>query len=124
MYICKTGYLVYSRARGILRIQTRRQKMELETDIEKYFKRKVEKKGAWCPKWTSPGIRGVPDRLVFLPNGKIATVEMKRPKGGVVSKSQMKIAEKLRGLGHSVWRCYTKEEADYLIFLFEELGWL
>ncbi|MFD2305147.1 VRR-NUC domain-containing protein [Enterococcus termitis] len=98
--------------------------MILESDVEKYFKKKIEEKGAWCPKWESPGIRGVPDRLVFFPRGRMAAIEMKRPKGGVVSKSQEKIAEKLRNLDHSVWHCWSKEEADWLINTFEELGWL
>lgn len=98
--------------------------MILEKDVEKYFKKKIERRGAWCPKWESPGTRGVPDRLVFFPKGRIAAVETKRPKGGIVSRSQKKIAEKLRNLDHSVWQCFTKEEADWLIDTFEELGWL
>lgn len=98
--------------------------MILEKDVESYFKKEVEKRGAWCPKWESPGTRGVPDRLVFFSRGRTATIEMKRPKGGVVSKSQKKIAEKLRDLGHVVFQCWTKEEADWIIDRFEEWGWL
>ena len=53
MYICKMGYLAYSRARGILWIQTRRQDMQIENDIEKYLIRQIKRTGALCYKFTS-----------------------------------------------------------------------
>lgn len=50
---------------------------------EKYTEQRlvaeVRKRGGICPKWTSPGFDGVPDRLVFLPHGKFGMVEVKAP---------------------------------------------
>jgi len=39
----------------------------------------VKKHGGICPKFTSPGFDGMPDRLVLLPFGKFAFVEVKAP---------------------------------------------
>lgn len=39
----------------------------------------VKKHGGICPKFVSPGFDGMPDRLVLLPNGKFAFVEVKAP---------------------------------------------
>ena len=39
----------------------------------------VEKRGGMCPKLVCPGINGMPDRLVLIPGGKIAFVEVKAP---------------------------------------------
>ena len=39
----------------------------------------VKKRGGICPKWVSPGFDGVPDRIVLLPVGRIAFVEVKAP---------------------------------------------
>ena len=39
----------------------------------------VKARGGICPKWVSPSFSGVPDRLVFLPNGKFGLVEVKAP---------------------------------------------
>lgn len=39
----------------------------------------VKKHGGICPKWVSPGFDGVPDRIVLMPCGKLAFVEVKAP---------------------------------------------
>lgn len=39
----------------------------------------VKAVGGICPKFVSPGFDGMPDRLVLLPGGKIAFVEVKAP---------------------------------------------
>jgi hypothetical protein len=56
----------------------RRQKM-LEKEIEKKLVTAVKNMGGICPKFISPGLDGVPDRLVLLPQGKFAFVEIKAP---------------------------------------------
>ena len=53
----------------------------LEKTIEQELVNQVKKRGGICPKWVSPSFAGVPDRLVFLPDGKFGMVEVKRPKG-------------------------------------------
>lgn len=49
-----------------------------EKMIEHRLVSEVKRKGGICPKWVSPGFSGVPDRLVFLPNGKFGLVEVKQ----------------------------------------------
>ena len=48
-----------------------------EKIIEQKLVTAVKKQGGICPKFVSPGFDGVPDRLVLLPHGKIAFVELK-----------------------------------------------
>lgn len=52
-----------------------------ERRIEQRLVAEVKKRGGICPKWVSPSFSGVPDRLVFLPNGKFGMVEVKAPGG-------------------------------------------
>lgn len=51
----------------------------LEKEIEKALVRAVKKDGGKCLKFISPSFTGVPDRMVLLPKGKIAFVELKAP---------------------------------------------
>lgn len=50
----------------------------LERNVEIHFNRQVRKAGGISRKYTSPGRRGVPDRIAIL-NGHIYFVELKRP---------------------------------------------
>ncbi|HFI0029928.1 TPA: VRR-NUC domain-containing protein [Streptococcus suis] len=50
-----------------------------ERFVERKLVSEVKKRGGVCPKWVSPSFSGVPDRLVFLPNGKFGLVEVKAP---------------------------------------------
>lgn len=50
-----------------------------EKSIEQKLALMVKKRGGICPKWVSPGFDGVPDRIVLLPVGRIAFVEVKAP---------------------------------------------
>ena len=69
----------------------------LEKTIEQELVNQVKKRGGICPKWVSPSFAGVPDRLVFLPDGKFGMVEVKRPKGKphVLQMSRHKLLNKL-----------------------------
>ena len=49
-----------------------------EKTIEKKLVQAVKAVGGIAPKFTSPGFDGMPDRLVLLPHGKIAFIEVKR----------------------------------------------
>lgn len=51
----------------------------LEKYIEKQLITAVKKLGGICPKFISPSFDGVPDRLVLLPHGRFAFVEIKAP---------------------------------------------
>lgn len=50
-----------------------------EKNIEQHLVVAVRKHGGLCPKWISPGLDGVPDRLILLPGGHIAFAELKAP---------------------------------------------
>ncbi|HEM5982601.1 TPA: VRR-NUC domain-containing protein [Streptococcus suis] len=50
-----------------------------ERFVEQKLVSEVKKRGGICPKWVSPSFSGVPDRLVFLPNGKFGLLEVKAP---------------------------------------------
>jgi len=49
-----------------------------EKTIEQKLAAAVKSMGGIAPKFTSPGFDGMPDRLVLLPGGKLAFVEVKR----------------------------------------------
>ena len=49
-----------------------------EKTIEQKLVQAVRAMGGIAPKLTSPGFDGMPDRLVLLPKGRIAFVEVKR----------------------------------------------
>jgi hypothetical protein len=59
----------------------------------------VKKFGGECLKFTSSTQTGIPDRIVVLPKGRVAFVELKRPKGGRVEDLQKYQIKKLRKLG-------------------------
>lgn len=51
----------------------------LEKTVEKTLLMKVRGRGGLAFKFVSPGMAGVPDRVVLLPDGKMAFVELKAP---------------------------------------------
>lgn len=53
--------------------------MALEQKIEKQLTTAVRNHGGLCWKFTSPGTAGVPDRIIILPGGHIAFIELKAP---------------------------------------------
>jgi hypothetical protein len=72
----------------------------LERDIEKALVKRVGDLGGLCEKFTSPGRRNVPDRLITLHN-KIIFVELKAP-GEKVRGGQLRDHERRRALGCDV----------------------
>ena len=50
-----------------------------EKVIEQKLVAAVKKNGGMCPKFTSPGFDGMPDRLILMPGGRFAFVEVKAP---------------------------------------------
>ena len=50
-----------------------------EKQIEQKLVKTVKAKGGLCLKFVSPSFDGMPDRLILLPVGKIAFVELKAP---------------------------------------------
>jgi len=50
-----------------------------ESEIERHLTKRVKAIGGLCWKFTSPQMRGVPDRVVLLPGGITYWVELKAP---------------------------------------------
>lgn len=50
-----------------------------EKQIEQQLVKQAKKKGGIALKFVSPGFDGMPDRLVLMPYGKMAFVEVKAP---------------------------------------------
>lgn len=50
-----------------------------EKTIEKKLSDAVKARGGLAPKFTSPGFDGMPDRIVLMPGGHMAFVEVKAP---------------------------------------------
>ena len=73
-----------------------------EKVIEQKLVRAVKRACGLAVKFTSPGFDGMPDRLVILPKGRIAFIEVKAP-GLKPRQLQVKWHEMLRGLGCRVF---------------------
>lgn len=73
----------------------------LERDIEKALVKRVKALGGTAEKFTSPGRRSVPDRLVTLPGGVIVFVELKAP-GKKPTENQLRDHSRRRALGCDV----------------------
>jgi hypothetical protein len=87
--------------------------MDSEKQVEAYLRRRVTAAGGVARKWVSPGHNGVPDRLVFLPGGKIYPVEMKAPgRKANLSPGQRVEHTRLARLGAPVWVLSTRAEVD------------
>ena len=73
-----------------------------EMKIERALVKQIKHFGGLALKFTSPGFDGVPDRLVLLPGGKIAFVELKAP-GKKMRLLQVKRKSQLEALGFLVY---------------------
>ncbi|MDB2129687.1 VRR-NUC domain-containing protein [Enterocloster clostridioformis] len=73
-----------------------------ENVIERQLAMAVKKMGGMAVKFVSPGLDGVPDRIVLLPNKKMAFVEVKAP-GKKLRPLQEKRRRQLEALGFPVY---------------------
>lgn len=73
-----------------------------ESKVEKKLRTEAKRRGGWAVKFTSPGLDGVPDRLVLFPGGRLAFVEVKAP-GKKMRPLQERRADQLRTLGFQVY---------------------
>lgn len=74
----------------------------LEKQIENTLIRSVKKAGGIALKFVSPSFVGMPDRLVLLPDGVCAFVELKAP-GKKPRPLQVSRHKMLRSLGYRVY---------------------
>lgn len=86
-----------------------------EASIEGYLRERVEALGGVCIKLSPVGLRGVPDRLIVLSGPRVVFVELKRPKGGVISALQHWWRKRLLALGCEHHFVKTRVEVDALI---------
>ncbi|MCE3202488.1 VRR-NUC domain-containing protein [Paenibacillus sonchi] len=85
-----------------------------ETFLERKARLAVERSGGKMPKWVSPGNRGVPDRLVILPDGVTIYVEMKAP-GKPLEPLQRKWRKDLLALGHRHYKIDSEADIERFI---------
>ena len=88
-----------------------------EKTIEHRLVHIVKKMGGLCPKFVSPGMDGMPDRLVLLPGARFAFVETKAS-GKKPRPLQLHRHEQLRQLG---FRVFVLDSVDQCSVLLERL---
>ena len=86
----------------------------LERFIEQKLVARVRREGGLCPKFVSPGSDGWPDRLVLMPGGKIAFVELKAPQGRLRPLQVQRHAQ-LRDLGFLVFTVNDPEQIPEIL---------
>ena len=87
----------------------------LEAVVEQYLSDTVQKIGGMTYKFSVPGVRGYPDRIVKLPGVDAFLVELKKPKGGVVARLQKVRHSELRAIGWRVYLAKDRGEVDAVI---------
>jgi hypothetical protein len=80
-----------------------------EKELELMLVKEVKRRGGRAYKFISPGINGVPDRLVLLPYGRAGFVEVKAP-GKKMRPNQIKRKRELESLGFLVYCLDDPEE--------------
>ena len=85
-----------------------------ESFIEEKLTKAVRQNGGICWKFTSPGTAGVPDRIILMPKGQIAFVEVKAP-GEKPRPLQLSRHRLLRRLGFKVYVLDALEDIDKII---------
>lgn len=84
-----------------------------ESEIEKSLKKATEKRNGLCIKFTSPGNKGVPDRLILM-ESKVAFVELKRP-GQKLRPIQEYWKKKLIDRGHLYFKIDDPEQIEEVL---------
>lgn len=98
--------------------------IQLEKEIEEKLVVLIRRRGGLCLKWVCPGWAGVPDRICLLPGGHIIFIELKRPRGGVLSPRQRWWSRKLDSLGFeyiTVWSMKDLNDLDIILGVAERV---
>lgn len=72
-----------------------------ESELERILVDEVRREGGRAYKWISPGNIGVPDRIIFFPDGTVYFVELKTDGGTVRAQQKIQI-QRLESLGQDV----------------------
>ena len=86
-----------------------------EKELEQKLIKSVKAVGGICPKFTSPGFDGMPDRIVLLPEGRIIFIEVKR-KGERPRPLQESRHGLLRRLGFLVYVLDDERQIESILF--------
>lgn len=88
-----------------------------EKYIEQQLAKEIKRRGGICPKFVSPGFDGMPDRLVLLPFGKVAFVEVKAPnkKPRPLQKARHRLLKKLG------FKVYVLDDAEQIGGIIDEI---
>ena len=89
-----------------------------EKTIEKKLADAVKARGGLVPKFTSLGFDGMPDRIVLMPGGRMAFVEVKAP-GKTPRPLQEARHRLLRQLG---FRVYVLDDESQIGGILNEIG--
>ena len=85
-----------------------------EKIIEQKLVNAVKEKGGVCWKFTAPGTAGVPDRIILMPKGRFAFVEVKAP-GEKPRPLQLSRHKLLRRLGFRVYVLDNMDDINKII---------
>ncbi len=85
-----------------------------ERDVERKLVRAVRDYGGLALKFVSPGMAGVPDRLILLPGGRVVFCEVKAP-GEKARPLQVHRMEQLQALGFSVYVVDSEEKIGAML---------
>lgn len=85
-----------------------------EKEVEAALVKAAKKRNGVALKFVSPGLSGVPDRLVLLPDGKIGFIGLKAP-GKKMRLLQEKRKSQLERLGFLVFCLDSKEEVEVML---------
>ena len=89
-----------------------------EKIIEEKLIKAIRLMGGLAPKFVSPGFDGVPDRLILLPNGRMAFAELKAP-GKQLRPLQKRRKRQLETLG---FRVFVIDNTDQIGGVLDELS--
>ena len=89
-----------------------------EKIVEEHLVKAVQLMGGRALKFVSPGFDGVPDRLLLLPNGRMAFAELKAP-GKQLRPLQKRRKRQLETLG---FRVYVIDNTDQIGGVLSELS--
>lgn len=85
-----------------------------EKFIEQKLKNAVKSRGGTALKFVSPGVNGVPDRIILMPGGCVAFAELKAP-GKKMRPIQERRKRQLESLGFKVYFIDSTEQIGGII---------
>lgn len=89
-----------------------------EHDVEQKLVHAVKSHKGFAPKLSCPGMDGMPDRLILLPDGRMAFAELKAP-GKRLRPLQLRRKRQLETLG---FRVYVIDHPDQIGGVLDEIG--